>query len=132
MLRLSSNEGNSGMRTAAICVTVGLALAGCGPSLEAKFAQSVDECRTFLPPRQGNFVKRAECYSKATNLWFPHDRYRQTLAAGRLAMAQRVDRGDITVEDANFQAAKLQGDLESQALQDQVARDVWIRTMLGR
>lgn len=30
MLRLSSNERNSGMRTTAICVTVGLALAGCG------------------------------------------------------------------------------------------------------
>lgn len=132
MLRLSSNEGNSGMRRRAICVTVGLALAGCGGISEAELDRRVLACMAAIPATKGNYVARARCYETQVLAWRPSNPYFQTLARGKIAIAQRLDRGDVTLEEADFQLSKLWLDVRSQAIQDETAGNLNARLLFGR
>jgi hypothetical protein len=121
---------------AAIACCLGVSLAACAPmraqqqaqlgaQRKAEHDQAYAACNERLPKRVGNMAARANCFAAAdetfislgsrdADLWHVIDAY-------RLAIAAKIDRGEVSLEDGSLMVAEKNSQLTATADSRQAA-----------
>lgn len=119
-------------RVAAAVVAV-LTLAACSDPRKAMLEQGLARCNQSFPPSDATPVTpRFTCYSIAFRGSYPDNPTIDTYAFGIVAIAEKIDRGEITRAEGNYQRSKLQLDLRQQAAQTQAAEISATMLLIGR
>jgi len=108
------------MRWIATTATLGvLALAGCAQQYvadaNAALTQRVAECKALYPPESKDYLQREHCDEAARRAVFaakggPGDLV-EVYMATRADLAAKIDRGEITKEEANLRLAQTSREL---------------------
>lgn len=106
------------MRLAAIAMA--LLAAGCvgaapsGPSVQAQVDEKLADCRVQYPSKRGNNVPLARCVNEANALLRGHPDIGDALAKRRIAIATRMDAGQIGQEDGEAAIAQARAEANSE------------------
>jgi hypothetical protein len=96
-----------------LVVLAGLvALAGCAAQRQVQFNKDAAQCRAEIPATVGNYVRRQQCIIDASNRAGFRGPGADLLNATRIALAEKVDKGEITGADANVQYAQVRYQVE--------------------
>jgi hypothetical protein len=87
-------------------------LSGCAQQQlaerKAAYDAAVVQCRATTPARVGNYVPWARCVNAASEQFSPpSDTAAPLIRATRLSLAAKVDRGELSAEDAGTQLARV-------------------------
>jgi hypothetical protein len=87
-------------------------LSGCAQQQQAErkaaFEAAVAQCRATTPARIGNYVPWARCVNAASERFSPSsDTAAPLIRATRLSLAAKVDRGELSPEDAGAELARV-------------------------
>jgi hypothetical protein len=98
-----------GVLVAATCL---ISLAGCAAQQMAErkagFDAALAQCRATTPARLGNYVPWARCVNAASEQFSPPaDTAAPLIRATRLSLAAKVDRGELSPEDAGAELARV-------------------------
>jgi hypothetical protein len=84
-----------------LVVLVGLvALAGCAAQRQAQFNKDAMQCRAEIPAVVGNYVRRQQCIVDSANRAGFTRPGEGLLKATRIELAEKVDKGEMTVAEA--------------------------------
>jgi hypothetical protein len=86
---------------------------------KAEFATEKAKCFATWPARQGNYLRRVECenaaFERIARPLVPNPDLYELAWAYDLALAAKMDRGDISREDARLQRAQFLAQLSTEA-----------------
>jgi hypothetical protein len=90
--------------------------------LQAEFDRAVAECKAAIPRHIGNYVPIAQCINTASERLSPrNDTGAPLIRAARLSLASKIDRGEMTPEDAQLRLAEIVFDTRQRATQTEAA-----------
>jgi hypothetical protein len=86
---------------------------------KAEFAAEKAKCAELWPPSQGNYLPRAKCESIAFDRigkpLVPNPDLFELAWSYRIALADRVDRGELSPEDGRLRMAQVNAQLSTEA-----------------
>ena len=96
-----------------LVVLVGLvALAGCAAQRQAQFNKDATQCRAEIPAVVGNYVRRQQCIVDSANRAGFTGPGEGLLNATRIELAEKVDKGEMTVAEARARYAQIRYQVE--------------------
>jgi uncharacterized iron-regulated membrane protein len=109
-----------------IAIAILLLTTGCAAQqsarLQAEFDRAVAECKAAIPARIGDYARRAECVNAASERLTPrNDMTAPLFRATRLNLAIKVDRGEMSPEDAQLRMAEIVFDARQRATRTDAA-----------
>ena len=108
------------MRTLLILMGL-LALAGCAAQRQAQFNEGAAKCKAEIPAVIGNYMKREQCINDAATSAGFHGPAEDLVSATRVALAEKVDSGAMTVAEANVQFAQMKYEIQQEAAAQRAA-----------
>jgi len=100
----------TGVRSLVVALASLVALSGCaaqGLSPQAAFNAAAAQCKATRVSTGGNWVSYARCVNAASEEYGPNDPAGTLIRASRLNLAAKVDRGEISPEDAGAELARI-------------------------
>ena len=87
-------------------LAVVLVVSGCAAQRQAEAEAAFAQCRATIPAQVGNYVARENCINAVSERYSsPGDGASALVRATRLSLAAKVDRGELSPEDAAAQLA---------------------------
>jgi hypothetical protein len=131
MRLLNSPAMATRMRACAVLAVI-LMVAGCAAQRQVEAEAAIAQCRATIPAQIGNYVARANCINGVSEQYSsPGDGASALVRATRLSIAVKVDRGELSPEDAGAQLAVVGFLAQQQLAAPNAARAAAAAQLLG-
>ena len=104
-------------------LAVVLVVSGCAAQRQAEAEAAFAQCRAAIPAQVGSYVARENCINAVSERYSsPGDGASALVRATRLSLAAKVDRGELSPEDAAAQLAAVAFQAQQQQAATNAAR----------
>ena len=108
-----------------------MTVSGCAAQRQAKFDAAAAQCKASIPAQIGSFAARTTCINTAAEQAGFRSPAQELINATNLELAEKVDRGEITLADAKVKSAQVSYDVNQQAAAAQAQQAAAAATILS-
>jgi hypothetical protein len=114
-----------------VAIATAVLLAGCAAERQRHFDEAAAVCRAQIPAQVGNYTRRQACLRTAAYDAGFRGPDQDLINATNEDLAEKVDRGDITITEANLRSAQVRYEIAQRAAAAQAERSAAAAAVLS-